>query len=187
MIKYGLTLILLIVFLSSCSIAPAPPRRIIFINAQPELKGVHVKNMPITIDSSACSSIFDRLSVYAQTDKFELTLIPGYVWVDTPCNMVENSLVKTFSKAGFRVVDFSGNRLTFSLFEFQPVFEKNRLYCKIFAKFTLRASGKIQIMFYQRKKLMKNKSQFVDCLNTLVSDMDGAVLNWVYGILNAGR
>ncbi len=183
--RYGLAIVILYLFLSSCSISPAPPRKIIFINAHPELGKVHVKSMPIAINSSNCKPVFDRLSVYAQTGKFELTMIPGYIWADTPCNMVKNSLVEAFSQAGYRVIDFSKNRLFFTLFEFQPVFEKDKIYCKILAKFTLKTSNKIRTMLYHKERSIEKKSQFVDCLNTLVNDMDSAVLDWVYANLRA--
>ena len=99
--------------------------------------------------------------------------------------MVKNSLVEAFSQAGYRVIDFSKNRLFFTLFEFQPVFEKDKLYCKILAKFTLKTSNKIQTMLYHKKRSIEKKSQFVDCLNTLINDMDSAVLDWVYANLRA--
>ncbi len=183
--RYSVAFILLFIFLSSCSLVSAPPRKIIFINAHPKLEKVHVKNTPITINLSSCKPIFDRFSVYAQTGEFELTIIPDYFWIDTPCSMIKNSLVKTFSQAGYRVLDFSKNQLSFTLFEFQPVFEKGGLYCKIFARFTLKTSDKTRTMVYQRTKKMERKTQFVSCLNSLVSDMDGRVLIWVFNNLNS--
>ncbi len=183
--RFSFVFVVLYLFLSSCSIQPAPSRKLIFLNAHPKLGGARVKNLSITIELSGCKPIFDRLSVYAQTGEFEMVQAPDYVWVDTPCNMIKESLVRTFSKAGFRVVEYSKEKLSFRLFEFQPVFESNKRYCKILASFTLKTKGSIRTLLYRRRKLIGKKGEFVSCLNSLVSDMDSQVLNWVYENLNS--
>ncbi len=174
-----LLFVFLMLFLVSCSLKPLPPERVVFLNPTMSIKKTSRKTVPISVNYYYCNNVLDSYSVYVQTGRYQLTPLPGFVWIDTPCNMIKNSIVKTLSMSGYNVVEFAANKLNFELFELQPVIEKNRLSCKISIKFKLKTNNKTFPFYFSRTKIMKNKKDFILCLNKLVEHMDRSLVGWI--------
>lgn len=177
--KKGVLALSVLFLLTSCSLRPLPSQKIAFIDTG--FKGTKVTSgeCKISVDYSNCNNAFDSYTVYVQTGKNQLEPLSGYEWIDTPCNMVKNSIENTLKGLGCNVVLGAKYRLSFDLMKFQPVLINNRHFCEVEIGFYLYENGRQYSTVIDRKGDLKDIKSFASCMSRLVSYVDGDLAKWI--------
>ncbi len=176
--KSALSLSVLLL-VASCSLHPLPYKKIAFINESTGILSKHNNHCKIDVEYSNCSNAFDSYTVYAQTGEYMFEPLSNYEWIDTPCNMVKNSIKNAFKSYGCNTNPQAKNRLTFEIKKFQLISTGNKLFCEIEVHFELNSLNKSFVIDFDKKRKMHNVTSFASCLSTLTQSMDRKLIKWV--------
>jgi len=178
--KKGVLALSILFLLTSCSLKPLPSQRVVFINEN--FKGVSkVANSvcKINVDYSECSNAFDSYTVYVQTGRNQLEPLSNYEWIDTPCNMIKDSIQDVLSIYGCRIDLNAKNKLSFDLIKFQPVLVGDKRFCEVEVSFKLFMHGKQYFTIIDKKEGLNNVKFFASLMSKLVDLMDKELIEWI--------
>ena len=166
--------------LASCSLKPLPSQKIIFMNRNFESVGKIINNhCKVNVDYSNCNNAFDSYTVYVQTGRNQLEPLSNYEWIDTPCNMVKDSIQDTLNSHGCYVGLGVRNELSFDLIKFQPVLLNKRHFCEIKVDFRFYVNGKQYFTLIDKKGKLKNNKSFASCMSKLMNSIDVELVKWI--------
>ncbi len=166
-------------FLASCSLHPLPYQKIAFINENTKVLGKHNSHCKIDVEYSNCSNAFDSYTVYVQTQQYTLEPLSNYEWIDTPCNMVRNSIKNALENYGCNISLQTKNTLTFDIEKFQLILMEKKPYCEVEVHFKLSINGRLSDFNFDKKRNISNINLFASCLSDLTQSMNKELINWV--------
>lgn len=164
---------------ASCSLHPLPYQKIAFINENIKILNKHNNHCKIDVEYSNCSNAFDSYTVYAQTGEYILEPLNNYEWIDTPCNMIKNSIKNALQNYGCNISLQAKNRLTFEIEKFQLVLTGNKPLCEIEVHLKLNSHSKSFTMDLDKKGKMRKVTSFAPCLSNLTQSMETELIKWV--------